>query len=198
MWSGVRWWLHTNASRFSKVVQAGRVSTGVPLTENITQKVTTTTKDKELEKYISQAEAARIIGIARQTVASLVRRGCFNTRVVAGRILVLRSEAESFVPKSKGRPTSEMQAKAKPLKRPPDTYKRDPGKYVLQAEAARIRGVSQQAIANLINRSRLSAVSVAGRTLVLRSEVEAFVPQPVGHPPKKKPNTKTPQQKSKK
>jgi len=58
--------------------------------------------------------------------------------------------------------------------------------YISQAEAARIRGVSSQAIADLIKRGRLTTVKVAGRTLVLRSEVEAFVAQPkLGRPPKK-------------
>ena len=61
-----------------------------------------------------------------------------------------------------------------------------PGELISQAEAARIRGVSQQAIANLIRRGRLASALVAGRTLVLRSEVEAFVPKPkLGRPPKK-------------
>jgi hypothetical protein len=57
---------------------------------------------------------------------------------------------------------------------------------ISQAEAARIRGVSQQAIANLIRRGRLASTLIAGRTLVLRSEVEAFIPKPKqGRPPKK-------------
>jgi hypothetical protein len=61
-----------------------------------------------------------------------------------------------------------------------------PGELISQAEAARIRGVSQQAIANLIRRGRLMSTLVAGRTLVLRPEVEAFVPKPkLGRPPKK-------------
>jgi hypothetical protein len=61
-----------------------------------------------------------------------------------------------------------------------------PEELISQAEAARIRGVSQQAIANLIRRGRLISTLVAGRTLVLRSEVEAFVPKPkLGRPPKK-------------
>jgi excisionase family DNA binding protein len=59
--------------------------------------------------------------------------------------------------------------------------------YISQAEAARIRGVSKQAIADLIKRGRLSKAKVAGRTLVLRAEVEAFVAQPkLGRPRKKK------------
>jgi excisionase family DNA binding protein len=65
-------------------------------------------------------------------------------------------------------------------------------KYISQVEAAQIRGVSKQAIADLIRRGRLTAVRVAGRTLVLRSEVEAFVAQPkLGRPAKKEPDKKT-------
>jgi hypothetical protein len=61
-----------------------------------------------------------------------------------------------------------------------------PEELISQAEAARIRGVSQQAISNLIRRGRLSSTLVAGRTLVLRVEVETFVAQPkLGRPPKK-------------
>jgi hypothetical protein len=61
-----------------------------------------------------------------------------------------------------------------------------PEDWISQAEAARIRGVSQQAISNLIRRGRLTAITVAGRIVVLRSEVESFVPQPkLGRPPKK-------------
>ena len=66
------------------------------------------------------------------------------------------------------------------------TYYGDLENCISQAEAARIRGVSNQAIADLIARGRLTTVHVAGKTLVLRSEVESFVPQPkLGRPPKK-------------
>jgi len=58
--------------------------------------------------------------------------------------------------------------------------------YISQAEAARIRGVSKQAIADLIKRGRLSKATVAGRSLVLLSEVMEFAPKPkLGRPPKK-------------
>jgi len=62
----------------------------------------------------------------------------------------------------------------------------DIGEWISQAEAARIRGVSKQAIAKLISRKRLSAREIGGRKLVRRSEVEAFVPMPIGRPRKKK------------
>jgi predicted DNA-binding protein (UPF0251 family) len=160
----------------------------------------TTIDSGELGKYVSPAEAARIVGISNQAMAKLVHGGYFTTRVVAGRVLVPRSEVEALGARPRGRPSREMQGIKRLLKKPPEITDRGiPEKYISQAEAARVRGVSKQAIANLIRRGRLATVSVAGRTLVIRSEVEAFVPQPVGHPLKKKPNTKrTKQKKSKK
>ena len=62
--------------------------------------------------------------------------------------------------------------------------------WISQVEAARIRGVSKQAIAKLIARKRLSAREIGGRMLVRRSEVEAFVPMPIGRPRKKDANKK--------
>jgi len=56
--------------------------------------------------------------------------------------------------------------------------------WISQAEAARLRCVSRQAIAKLIQRKRLSSREIAGRIVVRRSEVEAFVPQPIGRPKK--------------
>jgi hypothetical protein len=71
--------------------------------------------------------------------------------------------------------------------------------YISQVEAAMIRGVSKQAIADLIRRSRLTAIKVAGRTLVLRSEVEAFVALPkTGRPAKKSAGKKSTTGKSQK
>jgi excisionase family DNA binding protein len=57
--------------------------------------------------------------------------------------------------------------------------------WISQAEAARIRGVSQERIRQLVQEGRLQSVEVAGRKLVRRSEVEAFVPKPEGRPLKK-------------
>lgn len=54
---------------------------------------------------------------------------------------------------------------------------------ISQAEAARIRGVSRAAIRDLIRRERLRSVSVGGRELVYRNEVEAFEKEKPG--PKK-------------
>ena len=139
--------------------------------------------NESLENYISKAEAACLIGTSRQTVSNLVRRGYFTSKVVAGRVFVLRSEAERYVPRPKGRPFKKEVAQKLPSKK---IQKGDSKKYLSQAEAARRRGVSDQAIANLIRRGRLTTVEVAGRIVVLRSEIEGFVARPkFGNPPKK-------------
>jgi excisionase family DNA binding protein len=146
----------------------------------------TTQNDGNFEKYISHAEAARVIGATSQSVANLVRQGYFTTAPVAGRVLILRSEAEKYVARPKGRPRKKDSAENKLSKKLKTTHERDFESYLSQAEAARYRGVSKQAIANLIRRGKLNPVIVAGRSLVLRSEVEAFVRQSKpGLPPKK-------------
>ena len=139
--------------------------------------------NENIEKYISKAEAARVIGTTRQTMFNLVRRGHFTTKVVTGRVLLLRSEVEKYVARPKGRPPKKEVAQKLPSKK---IHKRDSKKYFSQAEAARRRGVSDQAIANLIRRGRLTTVEVAGRLVVLRSEIEEFVARAkFGNPPTK-------------
>jgi excisionase family DNA binding protein len=67
----------------------------------------------------------------------------------------------------------------------------EPEDWISQAEAARIRRVSQQAIKNLIVRKRLQSLKIGGKILVRRSEVESFVAQPkLGRPRVKGNNTK--------
>src|SRR5580698_487040 len=105
--------------------------------------------NENLENYISKAEAACIIGTTRQTVSNLVRQGHFTTKVVAGHVLVLRSEVEKYVPRPKGRPPKGEATEKDPSK---TIHKQDSREYLSQAEAARRRGVSNQAIAELIDR----------------------------------------------
>jgi hypothetical protein len=57
---------------------------------------------------------------------------------------------------------------------------------ISQADAARIRGVTPQAIGHLIRVGKLRTVKVAGRVLVFRSEIENFKPDPGGRPAKTK------------
>jgi excisionase family DNA binding protein len=56
--------------------------------------------------------------------------------------------------------------------------------WISQAEAARVRGVSRQAIARLIQRERLQILKVGGRSLVRRGDIERFTPKAAGRPPK--------------
>jgi excisionase family DNA binding protein len=58
----------------------------------------------------------------------------------------------------------------------------EPAEWINQAEAARLRGVSRQAIAKLAAHGRLRTLAVGGRTLVNRVDVLAFTPNPPGRP----------------
>lgn len=55
--------------------------------------------------------------------------------------------------------------------------------WISQAEAARIRGVSRQAIGRLIKRKRLRTLKIGGRLLVRRKDVEDFQAEPAGRRP---------------
>jgi len=59
-----------------------------------------------------------------------------------------------------------------------------PDDWISQAEAARLRRTSRQAIARLVKRGRLRTVVLAGRTLVHRADVMEFSKQRAGRPPK--------------
>jgi transposase len=61
-----------------------------------------------------------------------------------------------------------------------------PKDLVTQSEAARLRGITPEAIADLIRRGRLTAYDVAGRPHVRRSDVLKFRPARGGRPSKKK------------
>jgi hypothetical protein len=62
----------------------------------------------------------------------------------------------------------------------------DPAQWVSQAEAAEMRRVTRQAIADLVGKGRFTTLSIGGKTLLKRSEVEDFKPKPPGPPPKVK------------
>ena len=55
---------------------------------------------------------------------------------------------------------------------------------ISQAEAARLRGVTRAAIADLIKRGKLRSVSVAGRALVYRSDIINYEQGEPGRPRK--------------
>lgn len=69
--------------------------------------------------------------------------------------------------------------------------KKIPLDLITQAEAARIRGVSPEAIASLVRRGRLASYNIAGRVHVRKSEVEGFEKKSPGRPSKAKATKKT-------
>lgn len=58
----------------------------------------------------------------------------------------------------------------------------NPSEWVTQAEAARLRNVSRQAVAKLVGNGRLRTLHVGGRSFVSRVDVLAFEPNPPGRP----------------
>jgi hypothetical protein len=58
-------------------------------------------------------------------------------------------------------------------------------KWVSQSEAARIRGVTPQAIENLMKKGRFRTLSIGGRVLLDRREVKNYQPKRTGRPRKR-------------
>ncbi len=58
----------------------------------------------------------------------------------------------------------------------------DPSDWISQAEAARLRSVTRQAIARLVGNGRLRTLDIGGRAFVNRSDVLTFVPHRPGRP----------------
>ena len=56
--------------------------------------------------------------------------------------------------------------------------------WISQAEAARIRGVSRQAIARLIKKGRFRVLTIAGKTLLKRTDVASYEREQPGRPRK--------------
>jgi excisionase family DNA binding protein len=57
-----------------------------------------------------------------------------------------------------------------------------PSDWISQAQAATLRGVSRQAISNLVRKGRLKSIIIGGHTLVSRAEVVSFRPRSPGRP----------------
>lgn len=62
----------------------------------------------------------------------------------------------------------------------------DPRAWISQAEAAKLRGVSRQAISELVKRGRITTLVIGRRKLLKRSEIENFRPQQPGPQSKRK------------
>lgn len=56
--------------------------------------------------------------------------------------------------------------------------------WISQSQAARIRGVSPQAISDLVKKGRFRTLRIAGRILLDRVEVENYKPKRTGRPRK--------------
>jgi excisionase family DNA binding protein len=56
--------------------------------------------------------------------------------------------------------------------------------WVSQSEAARIRGVSPQAIGRLIQKGRFRTLLIGGKVLLNRREVQKYKPKKTGRPRK--------------
>jgi excisionase family DNA binding protein len=54
--------------------------------------------------------------------------------------------------------------------------------WISQAEAARLRGISRQAVAKLIKKGRLKVFIIGGHTLVSKLEILNFEPKVAGRP----------------
>ena len=61
----------------------------------------------------------------------------------------------------------------------------DPEELISQAQAAKIRGVSHQAIVNLVARGKFKTFRIGDKVFLSRAEVEAYEPGTAGRPKSK-------------
>jgi excisionase family DNA binding protein len=54
--------------------------------------------------------------------------------------------------------------------------------WISQADAARVRGVSRQAIAKLVRTKRLRTMEIGGHVLIRRDDILDFRPKKAGRP----------------
>jgi hypothetical protein len=59
------------------------------------------------QDLISQAEAARLRDVSRASISELIKRGRLAPIVIAGKVLVRRSDVLKFKELKRGRPKSE-------------------------------------------------------------------------------------------
>lgn len=62
----------------------------------------------------------------------------------------------------------------------------DPSQWISQAKAAELRNVSRQAIARLVAKGRFATLSIGGKTLLRRADVERFKAKRPGPVPEAK------------
>lgn len=59
----------------------------------------------------------------------------------------------------------------------------DPSHLISQSEAADLRGVSRQAIHELVQKGRFETVEIGGTSYLIREEVAKYTPKKAGRPP---------------
>ena len=59
----------------------------------------------------------------------------------------------------------------------------DPSHLISQSEAADLRGVSRQAIHELVQKGRFETVEIGGTAYLIREEVAKYTPKKAGRPP---------------
>ncbi len=64
------------------------------------------------------------------------------------------------------------------------TYFQNTNDWISQAEAARIRGISRQAISKLLKTGRIKKMEIAGKQLVFKEDVVNFKAKVPGRPAK--------------
>lgn len=57
-----------------------------------------------------------------------------------------------------------------------------PEDWISQAEAARLRGVTRQAIAKLVRNDRIRSAEIGGHVLIHRDDLANFTPKKAGRP----------------
>ena len=65
----------------------------------------------------------------------------------------------------------------------------DLSQWISQAEAARLRGVTRQAISKLIRKQKLNILEVGGHVLVNRQEITEYEGESAGRPKNKREST---------
>lgn len=72
-----------------------------------------------LEKMVTQSEAAEIRGVSLQAINYLVKQGRLRSIKVAGRVLLFKDDVEKFKPSGGGRPKGKASTKKRTGPRKP-------------------------------------------------------------------------------
>ena len=69
---------------------------------------------------------------------------------------------------------------------PPKDDRIAPEEWISQSAAAELRGISRQAVADLVRRGRLRTTTIGDRVLVYKADILSFTPRQAGRPKKDK------------